>query len=179
MRKFALTISLIVVLAVFFSVRSVHAHDLVLRGNVPVMVCFSPHGGCLEAIRQQIVKARSEILVQAYTIGSPVLTQALVDAHKRGVRVQVIIDKSDRQEGLTPPAIMANAGIPVLLDGIHAIANSRVIVIDREVVVTGSFNFNKASEELNAENLLILKSKELAAVYRENWLEHRKHSEPH
>jgi len=178
MRKFALVVSLTVVPAVFFSLHFAHAHDLVLRGNVPVLVCFSPQGGCTEAIRQQIVKARSEVLVQAYAIGSPILTQALVDAHKRGVRVQVIIDKSDRQEGLTPPAIMANAGIPVFLDGIHAVANNRVIIIDREFVVTGSFNFNKASEELNAENLLILKSGELAAVYRNNWLEHHKHSEP-
>ena len=39
------------------------------------------------------------------------------------------------------------------------------MVIDRETVVTGSFNFTKAAEEKNAENLLILKSKELARLY--------------
>jgi phosphatidylserine/phosphatidylglycerophosphate/cardiolipin synthase-like enzyme len=57
------------------------------------------------------------------------------------------------------------------------VANNRIIIIDKEVVITGSFNFNKASEEMNAENLLILKSKELSTIYRNNWTNHQKHSE--
>jgi phosphatidylserine/phosphatidylglycerophosphate/cardiolipin synthase-like enzyme len=44
-------------------------------------------------------------------------------------------------------------------------------------VITGSFNFSKAAEEKNAENLLIIKSKELAKRYTENWRSHREHSE--
>jgi phosphatidylserine/phosphatidylglycerophosphate/cardiolipin synthase-like enzyme len=42
---------------------------------------------------------------------------------------------------------------------------------------TGSFNFTKAAEEKNAENLLILKDKKLADRYLANWKEHEKHSE--
>jgi phosphatidylserine/phosphatidylglycerophosphate/cardiolipin synthase-like enzyme len=44
-------------------------------------------------------------------------------------------------------------------------------------VITGSFNFTKAAEEKNAENLLIIRSKELAKPYHENWWRHREHSE--
>jgi phosphatidylserine/phosphatidylglycerophosphate/cardiolipin synthase-like enzyme len=51
------------------------------------------------------------------------------------------------------------------------------MIIDRGVVITGSFNFTKAAEEKNAENLLILKNKELAKVYMGNWYKHREHSE--
>ncbi|MGO9613606.1 MAG: phospholipase D-like domain-containing protein [Dissulfurispiraceae bacterium] len=51
------------------------------------------------------------------------------------------------------------------------------MIIDKETVVTGSFNFTKAAEEKNAENLLILKSRELARFYIDNWQSHRKHSE--
>ena len=43
-------------------------------------------------------------------------------------------------------------------------------------LITGSFNFTKAAEEKNAENLLILKNKELAKIYIDNWNRHRKHS---
>jgi hypothetical protein len=35
----------------------------------------------------------------------------------------------------------------------------------------------KATEEKNAENLLIVKSKELARIYTGNWNKHRHHSE--
>ncbi|OPX93870.1 MAG: Phospholipase D precursor [Syntrophorhabdus sp. PtaB.Bin027] len=49
------------------------------------------------------------------------------------------------------------------------------MVIDRETVITGSFNFTKAAEEKNVENLLIIKSKGLACNYIENWTKHREH----
>jgi len=50
------------------------------------------------------------------------------------------------------------------------------MIIDRETVITGSANFTKAAEKKNAENLLIIKSKELAKSYIENWENHKKHS---
>jgi phosphatidylserine/phosphatidylglycerophosphate/cardiolipin synthase-like enzyme len=36
-------------------------------------------------------------------------------------------------------------------------------------VITGSFNFTKAAEENNAENLLIIHDKKLASLYIKNW----------
>ncbi len=51
------------------------------------------------------------------------------------------------------------------------------MIIDKTVVITGSFNFTKAAEEKNAENLLVLRSKELARGYIENWQRHKEHSE--
>jgi phosphatidylserine/phosphatidylglycerophosphate/cardiolipin synthase-like enzyme len=51
------------------------------------------------------------------------------------------------------------------------------MVIDKEIVITGSFNFTKAAEEKNAENLLIIRNKKLAETYLENWNKHKEHSE--
>jgi phosphatidylserine/phosphatidylglycerophosphate/cardiolipin synthase-like enzyme len=51
------------------------------------------------------------------------------------------------------------------------------MIIDKETVITGSFNFTKAAEEKNAENLLIIKNEDLAKVYIENWYKHKEHSE--
>jgi phosphatidylserine/phosphatidylglycerophosphate/cardiolipin synthase-like enzyme len=64
-----------------------------------------------------------------------------------------------------------------MIDDRHAIAHNKVMIIDREIVITGSFNFTKAAEEKNAENLLIIRNKDLAKVYTENWFEHKEHSE--
>jgi len=44
-------------------------------------------------------------------------------------------------------------------------------------LITESFNFTKAAEEKNAENLLIMKNKELAGIYIKNWEKHKEHSE--
>lgn len=172
-----MSFSLFIILTLLLPGSGVQAVDIALSGPTTAQVYFSPEGGCTAAILKAISHARSEILIQAYSFRSPSLAQALMVAYRRGVKVELIMDKSERQEGLTPPTEMANAGIPVYLDGVHAIANNRIIIIDQKTIITGSFNFNKASEEMNAENLLILETAELAKIYRDNWLKHRKHSE--
>jgi phosphatidylserine/phosphatidylglycerophosphate/cardiolipin synthase-like enzyme len=70
----------------------------------------------------------------------------------------------------------AHAGIPTYIDAQHAIAHNKIMIIDNEVVVTGSFNFTRAAEVNNAENLLVIHSKELAKIYIDNWEKHRVHS---
>lgn len=153
-----------------------YATDLTLN-NTPAQVYFSPKGGCTEAIVRQIANAKSEILVQAYSFTSVPIAKALIDAHKRGIKVEAILDKSQRTEKYTSATFLANSGIPTLIDDRHAIAHNKVIIIDRETVITGSFNFTKAAEERNAENLLIIRNKDLARIYLENWYKHKEHSE--
>jgi phosphatidylserine/phosphatidylglycerophosphate/cardiolipin synthase-like enzyme len=140
-------------------------------------VYLSPKGGCTDAIIRELSKAKTSILVQAYSFTSPPIAKALVDAHKRGVRVEVILDKSQRTDQYSSATFFANAGIPVKIDAAHAIAHNKVMVIDGETVITGSFNFTKAAEENNAENLLVIHDKQLTDRYIKNWEEHARHSE--
>jgi phosphatidylserine/phosphatidylglycerophosphate/cardiolipin synthase-like enzyme len=65
----------------------------------------------------------------------------------------------------------------VKIDAQQAIANNKVMIIDGETVITGSFNFTKAAEESNAENLLVIRDRKLAERYIKNWQEHERHSE--
>ncbi len=116
--------------------------NLILN-NTSVQVYFSPNGGAAEAIIQEIDQAKTEILVQAYTFTSQPIANALLSAHKRGINVQVILDKSQRSEKYTSASFMANVGIPTYIDDRHAIAHDKIMVIDRETVITGSFNFTR------------------------------------
>jgi len=142
-----------------------------------IEVYFSPQGGCTEAVVRALDGAKQSVYVQAYGFTSAPIAKALVDAHKRGVQVKVILDKSQRTEKYSSADFVAHAGIPVQIDAKHAIAHNKVMVIDEETVITGSFNFTKAAEESNAENLLVIHSKELVAKYLENWKKHSEHSE--
>jgi phosphatidylserine/phosphatidylglycerophosphate/cardiolipin synthase-like enzyme len=114
---------------------------------------------------------------QVYSFTSPLIAKALLNAHRRGVKVDVVLDQSLRTEKYTSATFLANSGIPTYLDDKHAIADNRVMIIDQETVITGSFNFTKAAENKNAENLLIIKDKKPAKEYLENWYKHRGHSE--
>ncbi len=153
-----------------------HAFELQLT-NAPAQVYFSPRGGAQTAIVDAIGQARESIYVQAYSFTSAPIAKSLVDAARRGVKVVVILDKSQRSERYTGATFLRNEGIPVYIDDKHAIAHNKVMVIDGDEVVTGSFNFTKAAEEKNAENLLIIKDAGLAKLYMENWKNHREHSE--
>jgi len=140
-------------------------------------VCFTPGGDCTDKIVDTIAAAQHTVLVQAYSFTSPAIAKALVDAKKRGVDVRVILDKSQRTERYSGADFLANNGVPVLIDAAHAIAHNKVMVIDGGVIITGSFNFTKAAQEKNAENLLVIHDADLAARYAANWREHAGHSE--
>jgi phosphatidylserine/phosphatidylglycerophosphate/cardiolipin synthase-like enzyme len=79
-------------------------------------VYFSPHGGCTKAIIRELDKARSTVLVQAYTFTSAPIAKALLSAHKRGMKVEVILDKSQRTDQYSSATFFNNSGIPVKID---------------------------------------------------------------
>ncbi len=142
-------------------------------------VYFSPHGGSTQAIVDALNGARKSVLVQAYSFTSYPIAEALIDAHRRGVKVKAILDKSQINVKGGKIDLLVNENIPVSIDTAHAIAHSKVMIIDGQTLITGSFNFTNAAEDRNAENLLIIKNKTLASKYRANWYNHKKHSEPY
>jgi len=150
-----------------------------LAQQARIEVYFSPRGGCTAAVIRELDAAQTTVLVQAYSFTSAPIAKALVNAHKRGVKIDVILDKSQRTEKYSAADFLRNMGVLVRIDAKHAIAHNKVMVIDDGVVITGSFNFTKAAEESNAENLLIIRDKPLAAKYTANWKAHADHSEPY
>ncbi len=142
-----------------------------------MQVWFSPNGGCAEAVVDALSRAKESVYVQAYSFTSTPIAKALVEAHKRGVKVEIILDKSQKTEKYSSADFLLHAGIPTYIDEQHKIAHNKVMVIDGQTVVTGSFNFTKAAEEGNAENLLVIQSPELAKTYKANWDKHSEHSE--
>ncbi len=82
--------------------------------------------------------------------------------------MEIILDKSQRTDQYSSATFLFNVGIPVKIDAQHAIAHNKVMIIDGETVITGSFNFTKAAEEKNAENLLVIRDKKLAERYTKN-----------
>ena len=168
------SILLLILLAGF---RPLPASDLVLK-DVPAQVYFSPDGGAEAAVVAALGRARQTVLVQAYSFTDEPIAQALKAAHDRGVAVRAILDKSQLTERHSDLAFLVQAGVPTWIDAVHAIAHNKVMVIDGRWVVTGSFNFTRAAEHRNAENLLILDAPELAARYARNWEAHLAHSGP-
>jgi phosphatidylserine/phosphatidylglycerophosphate/cardiolipin synthase-like enzyme len=141
-------------------------------------VGFTPPAGVAQHLVQHIDQAQSEVLVQAYGFTHNAIAQALVRAHQRGVKVAVILDEKSDSTNRYVISLLRSAGVAMFADGAHAISHNKVMVMDSQVVVTGSFNFTNSAETRNAENLLILRSPTLAHSYRQNWLLHQQHAHP-
>jgi phosphatidylserine/phosphatidylglycerophosphate/cardiolipin synthase-like enzyme len=169
---------LILILLSFLALPCVTASGAeVMLDNAPAKVFFSPNGGCVKEIVKEIEMGTREMLVQAYSYSSTPIRNALINAQKRGAKVEIIFDKEEQKDqNYRAAKSFSKKGIAVYLDGNHTIAHNKVIVIDRETVITGSFNFTNAAETKNAENVLVVKSKALAGLYAENWYSHLKHS---
>src|SRR2546422_499159 len=102
-------------------------------------VYFSPKGGCTEAIIDNLNKATNAVLVQAYSFTSLPIAKALVDAKRRGLQIQVILDKSQRTGRYSEGDFLQHNAIPTFIDADHAIAHSKIMIIDHQTVITGSF----------------------------------------
>ncbi len=142
-----------------------------------IAVHFSPAGGCAEALINEIHKARHEILVQAYSFTSKPISQALVDAKKRGVKIDIVLDGSNEREQYTELHFLIEHSIHPVIDSHHPIAHNKIMIFDSRTIATGSFNFTHQAEQNNAENLLILKGHpELVDLYKKNFAIHKGHS---
>lgn len=162
-------------LTLVFLMRSIHRQ----LGTLPsVAVYFSPKGGCADAVVREIDAARREIVVLAYSFSSKPIAEALIEAKKRGVHVDIVLDRSQEQEAYSDLPLFLQQGLAPLVDIHHAIAHNKVMVIDRRILITGSFNFTHQAEMENAENLLVIKGHpELVSAYRENFTLHKSHAQ--
>ncbi len=142
-----------------------------------IKVYFSPKGGAQEAIIATIANAKTEILVMAYSFTAKPIADALIKAYQRGVSIKIILDKSQPSARAGKMQLLVDAGIAVYIDNAHAIAHNKVIIIDGHIVITGSYNFSRAAEERNAENILLVKNAELARIYTQNFIKHKLHSQ--
>jgi phospholipase D len=155
------------------------APTVVLASCGSVSVTFSPNGDAESWVVMGIDSARATVHVQAYEFSSKPICDAIIRAHQRGVTVIVILDKANRVNPLSKwfnpvgraslyPALKT-ANVTVLFDTLPKIAHSKVVIVDGEEVVTGSFNFSAAAQKTNAENLLVIADPAVAAAYEANF----------
>ncbi|BET28503.1 hypothetical protein wCauATS_07050 [Wolbachia pipientis] len=104
----------------------------------------------------------------------------MVQAKKRGVDVMVILDESQVSSKYSVINELFHKKIPIYIDYKPAISHSKIMIIDEQKIITGSFNFSDAAQKKNAENLLIIKGDPtLVEQYVENWRDRQSQSKPY
>jgi phosphatidylserine/phosphatidylglycerophosphate/cardiolipin synthase-like enzyme len=158
------------------------AAELPAEGSTEVL--FTPWDDVEGGLIAVLAKARRSIQVQAYLLTSRNIAKALLQAHQRGVKVEILADAGTALKGESSQIPqLAAAGIPVWLETRYANAHNKVMLVDvgsaHPAVLTGSYNYTWSAQARNAENLLILRDNHaLANAYLKNWLRHQREAEP-
>ena len=104
------------ILLLILPVLSLHAQT---SAPPDIKVFFSPRGGCTEAVVEALQEAKKSVLVEAYSFTSEPIAEALVAAEKRGVDVEVILDKSQETAKGSDADLISENGIPTYIDAAY------------------------------------------------------------
>lgn len=121
-----------------------------------VSACFSPKGGCVDAIVQQLGRAKKDVLILARSFACEPLAKAVLDAKMRGVRVEIVLDRHNEKDPTSDVHLFAEQGLAPALDTHFPCCHDNLVLIDGRVLLTGSFDFTRQAEEQNSDSLLVI-----------------------
>lgn len=133
-------------------------------------VCFAPDDGCAEKLVELILGARRSIHFLAFSFTSDELADAIIERSQAGVNAWGVMEQTqvDSNRG-TDYNRLRLAGVDARLDSNPRNMHHKVLIIDEQIVVFGSYNFTFYAERRNDENLLIAYDPQIAAQYLEEF----------
>jgi len=135
--------------------------------GVQVENYFSPKDEVMQKLVALANGAQKSIKFMAFTYTHADLANAMIARAKAGVNVEGVIENRGASQGALVPLFCAN--LPVETDGNKYTMHHKVMIIDDSIVVTGSFNFTKAADEDNDDNVLIIHSPAVAAAFSQEF----------
>ena len=127
---------------------------------------FFPSSSNEQKLVRMLDTAQQTMHVCVFTITNNALRDALVRAHDRGVQVKVISDDECMKQQGSDIYDMKAYGIPCESDtDPEAHMHNKFVVIDGQVLITGSFNWTVAASGRNQENLIFLQDADLSQAY--------------
>ncbi|MEM3507304.1 MAG: phospholipase D-like domain-containing protein [Candidatus Bathyarchaeia archaeon] len=137
---------------------------------------FSPKDKCSSKLIYWIDKANKSIHVLIYSFTLNSISEALINAHKRGIEVLIVLEK-DQLSKYSKYEELKNSGIGIRLDTNPALMHNKIAIIDGKIVITGSYNWSESAEYRNNENIIIISSIEIAKIYESEFQKIWKESE--
>jgi phosphatidylserine/phosphatidylglycerophosphate/cardiolipin synthase-like enzyme len=133
--------------------------------GTPIQVLFAAEDEAISHLLPWIMNARSSIKFMAFSFTHDELGAAMLSQAKAGVDVAGIFETRGSETEYSEMPNLYCAGVPVRQDGNPGTFHHKVIVLDDEVVITGSLNFSENADDSNDENVVVIINKEIAGLY--------------
>ncbi|MDR2735138.1 MAG: phospholipase D-like domain-containing protein [Spirochaetota bacterium] len=122
-----------------------------------------------ERIGDFIRSAKKSVDINIYELSAPAIYTAVVDMHKKGLRVRMVGDGDNGDyEGYKA---LAAAGVPMCIAnyinnyGETSIMHNKFVVVDEERITMGSMNYTDVSALRNNENVVFIQNEKIAKYY--------------
>ncbi len=126
---------------------------------------FESEGDVAPRIIELVNGAEESVYFMAFSFTDDEIAKAMIDQHRAGVEVRGVIEARNAEGTGSDMGAMTKAGIDVLADGNPYVMHHKVIIIDEEIVITGSYNFTQSAADKNDENVLIIHNATIAEQY--------------
>ena len=123
---------------------------------------FSPGEDCLRQIRELLLQARSSIDICVFTITDDRITDAIINAHRRGTRLRIISDDDKSFDRGSDIMRLSESGVEIRIDKTPHHMHHKFAVFDSRTLLTGSYNWTRSAARDNEENLVVLSDRKLA-----------------
>ena len=131
--------------------------------------CFSPHDNCPGEIRSLIATCRSSLDLCVFTITDDRLTEAVLEAHHRGVKIRIITDNDKAADLGSDADRFSDAGIPLRIDRTSFHMHHKFAIFDAALLLNGSYNWTRSAAENNEENFIITDQSVLISVFQQQF----------
>jgi phosphatidylserine/phosphatidylglycerophosphate/cardiolipin synthase-like enzyme len=143
---------------------TVSQQDIVVNGT-KIAIRFGSEDEVATYLAELLGTAQSEIRFMAFSFTQDDMGGTILQRAEKGVDVAGIFEARGSETEYSELGAMYCDGLAVRQDGNPRIMHHKVLIIDRHIVVTGSFNFSNNADESNDENVVIVDNAEIAAAY--------------
>jgi phospholipase D len=135
--------------------------------NIEVYFCYLDD--CAGRLGDEIRQAHESLYFMSYTFTNGRIASEIIIKNKEGVDVKGVIEERNINAKGSKYDLLKFQGIKIKKDTNSALMHHKVFIIDREVVVTGSFNPTEAGNRRNDDNMIIIRDKNVAEEYLEEF----------
>lgn len=130
---------------------------------------FSPGNYCMDKIKERFDAAKQTIEICVFTIADNEISEAILDAHKRGVNIRIITDDEKQLDVGSDIEFLREQGIVVRTDNSSSHMHHKFAIFDHQYLLNGSFNWTRSASKYNQENIIISNNKKLIDAYSQEF----------
>ena len=131
-----------------------------MKSTLNIRCAFSPGDNCRNLIIELIERSLTKIDICVFTISDNVITSAIINAYKRGIKIRIVTDNDKKNDLGSDIKEMHYMGIEIHIDQTPYHMHHKFMIVDNQQLLTGSYNWTRSAAKFNEENLIVLSDKD-------------------